>query len=142
MVKHAVVEAKLALLADRVDQVRLHRVASRDALAGDRVARDLVAFNLMLAVQACTEIASHVIADEGLRAATTLAEAFARLGEHGVLTPATVKALSSAVGLRNVIAHGYAGIDLGMLQSAATAGVDDLDRFAAEIARWLAAQGA
>jgi uncharacterized protein YutE (UPF0331/DUF86 family) len=38
-----------------------------DELASDRDALDLVAFNLMLAVQAACDPASHLIADEGGR---------------------------------------------------------------------------
>jgi len=65
MVDADVIAAKLGELADRVGRVRQHRPADADALAADRDALDLVSFNLMLAVQACTDIASHLIADEG-----------------------------------------------------------------------------
>ena len=49
-------------------------------------------------------------------------------------------ALRNAVGLRNVVAHGYAGVDLPLLHLAATRGVDDLDSFARSIAGWVLRQ--
>ena len=42
-----------------------------------------------------------------------------------------------AVGLRNVVAHGYAGIDPASVHAAATAGVADLNAFATEVAAWM-----
>jgi uncharacterized protein YutE (UPF0331/DUF86 family) len=140
MVRTDIAHRKLAELADRVARVRAHRGASPDELASDRDALDLVAFNLMLAVQAACDLASHLIADEGWTAPPTLAECFPQLAEHQVISPATSAALRRAVGFRNVVAHGYAGLDVAATFAASTAGLDDLDRFAREVAAWLAAR--
>lgn len=137
MVKPDLVAAKLSELADRVARVRARCPESPEALAKDRDALDLVAFNLMLAVQICADIASHVIADEGWPAARGLAEGFARMAERGILSSSTQAALAKAVGLRNVVAHGYAGVDTGLVFAAAKSGVDDLEAFATEVASWL-----
>jgi len=138
VVDRDVLLAKLGELADQIMRVRALCPATADELAAKRDARDLVAFNLMLAVQCCLDIASHVIADEGWRAATTLAGAFERLAEHGVLSRATAEALGKAAGLRNVVAHGYAGVNVTFLHHGATAGLSDLDSFAHEVAAWIA----
>jgi uncharacterized protein YutE (UPF0331/DUF86 family) len=130
------VSAKLVELTDRVARARSHAKSSATELAADRDALDLVSFNLMLAVQSCVDIASHVIADEGWPPAGTLADAFARLAEHGIISARTKLALTRAVGLRNVVAHGYAGIDPVSVHAAVTLGVADLDAFAVEIASW------
>jgi uncharacterized protein YutE (UPF0331/DUF86 family) len=112
-------------------------LSSADELAADRDALELVSFNLMLAVQSCADIASHIIADDAWPPAGSLAEGFARLSTHGVVSPETQKALSRAVGLRNVVAHGYAGVDPNAVYVASTAGLSDLNRFAVEVASWL-----
>jgi uncharacterized protein YutE (UPF0331/DUF86 family) len=78
------------------------------------------------------DIASHVIADEGWPPAGTLADAFARLAEHGVISTKTKLALTCAFGLRNVVA----GIDPVGVHAAVTLGVADLDTFAVEVASW------
>ena len=131
--------AKLAELEDRIERVRSHRTATADELAAQRDALDLVAFNLMLSVQSCADLAAHLIADEGWPAAASLAESFRRLHEHGVVSAATSKALGRAVGLRNVIAHGYAGVDPARVHGAATDGLSNLEAFAREVSQWLAA---
>lgn len=138
MVRLEIVQRKLAELDDRVARVRAHRRASRDELASDRDALDLVAFNLMLAVQAACDLAAHLIADEGWTAPPSVAECFHQLAEHQVISAATAAALRRAVGFRNIVAHGYAGIDIAATHAASTAGLDDLDRFAREVATWLA----
>jgi uncharacterized protein YutE (UPF0331/DUF86 family) len=137
MVRAALVAAKLAELGERMSRVRTHCPATVSELAHDRDSLDIVAFNLMLAVQSCLDIASHLIADEGWPPATTLASAFVALQEHGVLRAETADALGRAAGLRNVVAHGYAGIDVTKVHGAAQAGLADLAAFHAEIAAWV-----
>ena len=142
MVRVDVIAAKLAELDARVARVRKHTPATAAALGADQDTLDLVSFNLMLCVQAAADIASHVVADEGWRPAVTLADAFDRLHENAVISRSTADAMSKAAGLRNVVAHGYAGIDLASVFAAASRGVSDLDAFAAEVAHWVRARTA
>src|SRR5260370_32912550 len=65
LVDIAVIAAKLGELADRIDRVTAHRPADAASLERDRDALDLVAFNLMLAGQACLDLARHPIAHAG-----------------------------------------------------------------------------
>ena len=64
MVDRVLLAAKLAELAERTYRARSHCPATVDELRADRDALDLVSFNLMLAVQTCADIASHLIAAE------------------------------------------------------------------------------
>lgn len=136
MVDPNLVASKLSELAEHVGRVRTRRKATAGELARDRDALDLVAFNLMLAVQTCADVASHLIADEGWPTAASLGGAFERLREQGVISAPVGEALARAVGLRNVIAHGYAGVRPEAIHIAATAGLDDLETFAREVAAW------
>jgi uncharacterized protein YutE (UPF0331/DUF86 family) len=137
MVNADLVATKLAEPEERIERARLRCPATVDALERDRDALDIVAFNLMLAVQSCLDVASHIIADEGWPPATTLASAFASLRDHGVVRRETANALSRAAGLRNVVAHGYGGIDVTRLFAGATEGLRDLEAFRAEVAGWV-----
>jgi uncharacterized protein YutE (UPF0331/DUF86 family) len=137
MVNRDRVAAKLADLSDRISRVKVHCPTDAAELSSNRDALDLVSFNLMLAVQASADIASHLIADEGWPAAQSLAEGFQRLHERGVVSAPSARALSRAVGLRNVVAHGYSGIDANLVHAAATQGIAELDTFAREVAGWL-----
>jgi uncharacterized protein YutE (UPF0331/DUF86 family) len=140
MVDRDLVASKLAELAEHVARVRTRRTATADDLRRDRDALDLVAFNLMLAVQACADVASHMIADEGWPPATSLGASFERLRDRGVISETVCEALVRAVGLRNVIAHGYAGVRPEMVHAAATTGLGDLEAFARDVAAWTQGQ--
>lgn len=137
MVDANVVAAKLRELDDRIARVRQHLPAGASILAADRDALDLVSFNLMLAVQVCLDIASHLIADEAWPPAASLGEAFQRLGERGVVSATTSAALRRAAGLRNVVAHGYAEAHPDLLYAAASDGLTDLQHFASEVSAWV-----
>ena len=140
MVDADLVAAKLAELCTRIDRVRAHVPRDAAALAADADALDLVSFNLLLCVQAALDVSSHIIADEGWAPAATLGETFDRLHESGVLSADAAGAMRKAAGLRNVVAHGYAAVDVKMVHIAATTGLTDLDRFASEVAAWAKAR--
>jgi uncharacterized protein YutE (UPF0331/DUF86 family) len=111
-----------------------------EQLSADPDALDIVSFNLMLAVQLCADIASHVIADEEWTPAKSIAESFSRIEAEGVISTPTGDSLRRAVGLRNVVAHGYGHVDAKLVFAAATGGLADLDRFAREVAAWVRAR--
>ena len=136
MVNKSLLVAKLAELHERMERVRSHTPAGPEQLELDRDALDIVSFNLMLCVQVCSDIASHLIADERWASARSLAEAFARLEQHGVISAASAAALKQAVGLRNVLAHGYAQLDIEACFRAATTGLTELNAFAQQVSQW------
>ncbi len=72
--------------------------------------------------------------------AATLGESFERIHERGVIAAGTAAALSRAAGLRNIVAHGYGGVDAAIVHGAATKGVADLEAFAREVAVWAKSQ--
>jgi uncharacterized protein YutE (UPF0331/DUF86 family) len=134
----SVLTAKLRDLAERIHKVRTHRPATAAALAADEDRLDLVSFNLMLALQLCLDVASHLIGDESWPPAFTAAEAFRRLAEHGVISASTAEVLGKAAGLRNIVAHGYSDVDPEQIFRAAGPGLDDLETFSREVSSWAA----
>ena len=141
MVDEHVVTQKLKEIVRRIARARALCPASPEDFAEDENALELVSFNLLLAVQACVDLATHLIADESWEPAATAREAFERLQERGVISQETLQALRKATGLRNIVAHGYSGIDPMQVHAAATAGLGDLERFAAEISAWIEGRG-
>ncbi|MFZ5470293.1 MAG: type VII toxin-antitoxin system HepT family RNase toxin [Myxococcota bacterium] len=140
MVDINVLTEKLKALERHLERVRLRAKPTAKELAADEDSLDLVSFHLMLAVQTCLDIANHLIADHGWHPPAKLAESFERLGEHGILSTSTVALMARAGGLRNVVAHAYGKVDVEKVHAAATSGLKDLERFAQEIATWLAAR--
>jgi uncharacterized protein YutE (UPF0331/DUF86 family) len=137
MVDRAVLTTKFGELEKRIANVRGYNPPAAGDFTANQERLDLVAFNLMLAVQACLDIATHIIADEEWTVAVTLAESFERLAEHGVISQATAATLHGAVGLRNIVAHGYSSAAPERIHAAASTGLADLERFAQEVSTWL-----
>lgn len=137
MVDANVVSEKLKQLSSRLEKIQARCPADPEDFAADGDLLDLVSFNLLLAVQTCVDLATHLIGDESWAPAATAREAFERLEEHGVISKETARSLRQAVGLRNVVAHGYAGVDPAQIHTAARAGLVDLERFAAELSAWI-----
>lgn len=137
MVQKDLVEAKLSELAHRIERVAAHRTESASALSTDEDALDLVSFNLLVAVQLCLDVASHIIADEGLPVAKTSAAVFRRLDEHRVIASDLAERLIRATGFRNVVAHAYGRLDPELAFRAATEGLDDLRAFARDVGVFL-----
>jgi uncharacterized protein YutE (UPF0331/DUF86 family) len=133
-----IVAAKLAELDKRVRRVQATRRDEADAYALDETAAELVAFNLMLAVQCAGDLAAHLIADQEWPPASTAGEQFDRLAEQGVIPPDLAIQLRKAVGFRNAVAHGYAQLRTDLLHLAAHSGLDELIRFSQHLASWLA----
>ncbi len=140
MVVRDLISAKLAELAHRTGRARVHARPSASELQADEDALELVSFNLMLAVQVCADIAAHIVSDSGWVPPKNLAQGFERLAEHGVIHLEVARQLQKAVGLRNVVAHGYAGLDVGSVHRASTDGLQDLEAFAAQVAAWVSEQ--
>ena len=136
MVQLEIVQRKLAELDAHVARVRTHRRASPAELASDRDALDLVAFNLMLAVQAACDLATHLIADEGWTApptAPTPSRGLPNIRSSRRTPPQRCGEPSGSATSSPM----DAGIDVAATYAASTLGLDDLDRFAREIATWL-----
>lgn len=135
MVDVSVVAMKLTELSRRIERATALCPASAEDLTGD--ALDLVSFNLFVAVQTCLDLATFLITEKSWEPAATARESFERLEERGVISKETVQALRRAVGLRNIVAHGYSGVDPAMIHAAAQTGLPDLERFASEVSLWL-----
>lgn len=140
MIDANILSEKLKQLAERIAKVRAHCPEDPEDLAHDGDRLDLVSFNLLVSVQICLDLATHLIAGEGWAPAATAREAFERLEQKGVLSKETVQALRKSVGLRNIVVHGYSGVDPSQVHAAATVGLPDLERFAGELSAWVRAQ--
>ena len=136
---------RLRSLLDRLGEElehlrRLAAIAPEELLADpDRLAG--VKYRFVVAIEICIDAAQHVIASEGFRAPFDFADAFAVLGEAGVLPSEQVPALQEMARFRNLLVHGYQRVDdrkvLGILGSR----LDDLDAFRAHIARSALVEG-
>jgi uncharacterized protein len=122
------------LLYEQLPYTRAILERPRDEYLAERPQRDLVSFYLQLAIQEAIDLAAYWVSDEGWTPPSDASSTFDVLAEHGAIDRALATAMRAAVGMRNRIAHGYAGLDHQRLHAEASTGVRDVERFLAAIA--------
>ena len=90
---------------------------------------------VQVAVEACIDLASHMIADHGLPTPATYRAAFETLAGAGLLEPELATQMAGWAGLRNLLVHLYLDVDHRRLHEIVTGELDQLDAFAAAMAR-------
>ncbi|MEW6270510.1 MAG: DUF86 domain-containing protein [Thermodesulfobacteriota bacterium] len=138
MTDRSIVLQKLAVLRDHVGRVRRRRPEAPAALSRDLDLQDAIALSLLVAIQEAVDIAFHIVSDEAWGVPASYADVFGLLANRGVIESELAARLAQAAGLRNRIAHGYAGLDATRLWSEIPDGLAALDEYAAAIARFVA----
>jgi uncharacterized protein YutE (UPF0331/DUF86 family) len=128
---------KLSELSEYVTQVSEYRDLTVDLYRADWKTQRIVERTLQMAIETCLDIASHVLADRGLRAPTTYAETFEVLMQAGLMSPGLGRVMVEMTGFRNVVVHEYTRIDAEVVIRILRERLEDLRRFETEALRWL-----
>lgn len=134
MVKVDIVRRKLTAALNRISRAESVLSLPAEAFLADETSKDLASFNLFLAIQECIDLASHFVADEDWGPVDDAASAFDLLADHRVIDRDLAEQMRGAVGLRNLIAHGYSLVDHQRIQAEYREGLDGLRRFLAAVA--------
>jgi uncharacterized protein YutE (UPF0331/DUF86 family) len=120
----AVVRRHLLALDGAVQRLRRHAGQPLAALGADSDTRWAVERGLQICAQNALDIATHLAASAG-RDAPDYASAIDVLGELGVLPADFARRFRGVAGFRNVLVHGYLGVDAGRLHELLNAGLED-----------------
>lgn len=131
-----VVGEKLESLRRCVQRIADKTPASAAVLVSDPDIQDIVALNLMRAVQVCVDIAAHITADDQQAPPAAMGESFDRLAQQGVIDSALAQRMRKAVGFRNVAVHNYQAVDWAIVYSICKNNLPDFRAFAAAVAAW------
>lgn len=126
---------KIAAIRGRTARVRELLPPTAEQFLAHRTEAEALILNLFLALQECSDLALHLVAELGLGVPGEPRAAFEVLDRNHVLPAALANALSAAVGLRNRIAHEYGGLDLHKVYVAARDDLGDLDAYANALAK-------
>ena len=125
-----------ALMGEKTAAIERHlnRVAQRlptdpEELVPMSDASDAVILHLWQAVQAVIDLAASACVHFRLGTPQNYGDSFQRLAAAGFLAPGLAARLTRAAGFRNVVAHAYEQLDMGMVYRAAREGPADLRAF-------------
>ena len=124
------IEEKLESLRRCVRRVEEKRVSSVEELEEDWDTQDILSVNLTRAVQLSVDIGAHLVAASEQPSPDTMAEAFGRLRDMGLLPGDLADRLKGAVGFRNVAIHAYRSIDWAIVHTITHERLDDFREFA------------
>jgi uncharacterized protein YutE (UPF0331/DUF86 family) len=123
-----IVLAKIAAI-----QKCLRRIKDVTGLDPDRLdepdAQDIFVLNLQRAAQSAIDLATHIIASEGLGIPDTIRGNFVLLEHAKVITKTLSRKMQSMVGFRNIAIHDYQAIDVDVLKAILAKHLKDLEQF-------------
>jgi uncharacterized protein YutE (UPF0331/DUF86 family) len=125
------VAKKLAFIETCVRE--LQELAHPELIEQDLREERFVAHTLQLAIQAALDVASHVVSDERLGEPENNRRLFELLVENGWVPGTLARPLSQMVGFRNVLVHGYQGVDKAVVRDVVENRLGDLVAFVAAI---------
>ncbi len=91
--------------------------------------QDIFILNLQRAIQAAIDLATHIIASEGLGLSDTIKGNFTLLKNAGIINEGLAYRMESMVGFRNIAIHDYQVIDIDILKSILTKHLKDVEDF-------------
>ena len=131
MTDRELIAKKLAFIETCVRELRT--LARPSAMATDVRELRFVEHTLQLAIQAALDVASYIVSDERLGEPRTNRDLFDLLARNGWIGADLCDALRRMAGFRNILVHGYAGVDPGIVQDAAENRLVDLEDFVAAV---------
>lgn len=133
---------RLTLLRNNVDYLKTERdnVHSLQAYAQNTRLKKAVERALHVAVEACLDIARHLIAKEGFRYPQDHQDTFRVLAEEQIIAQDLLPPLLDMARFRNLIVHDYAKIDDTRVYGILVKRLGDFDAFAAAMRAYLAGE--
>jgi len=128
---------RLADLDQYVEQASEFRTVTIDQYRRDWKIQRIVERTLQMAIEACLDVANHVVADRQLRVASTYAEIFEVLGDAGLLEQNLREGLIRMARFRNILVHDYARIDPAVVVRILQEHLDDFRRFREAALGWI-----
>ena len=111
----------------------LRRIKDVTGLDPDRLdelnTQDIFILNLQRAIQSTIDLATHVVASEGLGIPDTIRGNFVLLENAKIITKTLSKKMQLMVGFRNIAIHDYQTLDVDILKAILSKNLKDLEQF-------------
>jgi uncharacterized protein YutE (UPF0331/DUF86 family) len=133
VVDQASATRRLLSLNEALQHLAAHGSLSAGELSADPTLRAAVERWLQVAIEACIDLAYHVVAERGWTPPDTARGSFQTLAAHGLLPADLASRLGMAAGLRNILVHEYAEVDLDVIAQVVRERLADLRAFGAVV---------
>jgi uncharacterized protein YutE (UPF0331/DUF86 family) len=135
----ALVQAKLHAMRELLDDLDAAGPVDAERLTDDRMLRHAVERILTQLVELAAAVNGHLAVGRLGRGAATYRESFALAAEAGAVPIDLAERLAPSAGLRNVLVHEYAQVDLALVSRGVELARTDYRTYVREVARALPA---
>ena len=109
---------------------RIREVTGLDPASLDDIdIQDIFILNLQRAIQACLDLAAHVVASEGLGVPETMRGNFVLLKNKNLLSPEIASKMERMTGFRNIAILDYQALNPEILKSILSNNLKDIEEF-------------
>ena len=137
MINERTINDRLTYIDTMLARLKSRRSLSLEEFHTDVDRRDATLYQLQTCVEAMTDIANHLVAALGLRKPRDRGDLFLILGEEDILDETLARRLAAAVGLRNVLVHGYLDLVLDTVYRTIQGDLGDIESFCRQIVAYL-----
>lgn len=137
MVDIVVVEKILGDIKSNVSELRQATDITWEIYRTDKRSRRFVERTLHILIEACIDVAQHIISDEQLREPTSYRDTFAVLAENGIIQADDLSRMENMSSFRNLIVHYYERIDDAAVYGFLKRNLSDFDIFVQSIVEYL-----
>jgi uncharacterized protein YutE (UPF0331/DUF86 family) len=137
MIDKKSIDKRIAHMSKRVEQLNQFRRMTLEEFLDDTTANDLAARELQTCVEAMADICTHIVAALGLEKPRERSDAPLILSRAQILPKELAQYLSEAIGLRNILVHGYIDIEYARVYEVIPKELGYFEDFSQHITRYL-----
>ncbi|KAA0002884.1 MAG: DUF86 domain-containing protein [Thermoplasmata archaeon] len=137
MIDKSLIERKIDIILENLKYLQDVKEIQKDSFLASFEKIQATKHSLQESIEACIDIANHVIASMGFERAETYADMFERLAENGIIGKKLRDKLMNMAKFRNLLVHAYGKIDIERLWGILQEDLEDILSFVKEIERFL-----
>ncbi len=130
-----IIESKIDVIERNLQFLRQYWRVDTDQFLKSYKDIQAVKYSLLEAIEACIDIAAHIVSARGLPRSETYADLFVALGENGILSSYLAARLALMARFRNLLVHGYSQIDNVRVLQLVRERLADIEDFVSQVLR-------
>ena len=137
MVDRILLERILSEITSEVNDLKNATDITWEVYRTDKRARRFVERTLHIIIEACIDLAQHIISDEKMREPSSYRDTFAVLAENDVLQSGDLERFENMASFRNLLVHYYERVDDEIVYGIFKKELPDFDFFVKRIVEYL-----
>lgn len=129
MVVEEVIKKRLEKLVHSLEKISRYQKLTYDEFLLDDIAQDIVEYNLFIAINMITDMATHIVIDHNIGKPDTMGEAFDILSKEKYVTQEDAAVYRKMVGFRNILSHEYVKINKKLVYDIMKNNLKDFKKF-------------